>query len=147
MLACGREQGGARLVAQAARRRVQDAREREGVVRIPDQPQVGQRVLHLAALIERHPADDLIRESERAELVLDRARLRVRPVQNGDVPRPVRLALTLQPFDLTRDELGLMRLVVRLHHDHLGAALPLGPELLLFARGVVPHHRGLPRGR
>src|SRR3989454_2358032 len=141
VLACGREQRGARLVAQAARRRVQDAREREGVVRIPDQPQVGQRVLHLAALIERHPADDLIRESERAELVLDRARLRVRPVQNGDVPRPVRLAFTLKSLDLSRDDLGFMRLVVRLHHDDGSTTLPVGPQLLLFARGVVPHHR------
>src|SRR5438309_401186 len=95
VLTRGSEERGARPVAETARRGIEDARERERIVGIPDQPQVRERVLHLAALIERHAADDLVCEPERAEFVFDRARLRVRPVEDGDIPRSVSLALTL----------------------------------------------------
>src|SRR5439155_707122 len=67
VLASGREQRGARLVAEAARRGVEHARESERVLRISDEPQVRKRVLHLAALVEGDAADDLVREPEGAE--------------------------------------------------------------------------------
>src|SRR2546425_1643788 len=141
VLARARQQRRTRLVAQTARRRVQHACERERIMWILDQPQVRERVLHLATLVEGAATDDLVRQSEPAERVLDRSRLRVRAVEDGDITRAVRLALALQAFDLARDELGLVRLVVRLHHDDVGATLPVGPELLLLARRVVAHDR------
>ena len=108
VLASDREQCGARLVAEAARRGVEHARESERVLRISDEPQVRKRVLHLAALVEGDAADDLVREPEGAEGVLDRARLRVRAVEHGDVARAVRLALALQALDLASHELGFV---------------------------------------
>src|SRR5438105_12140988 len=71
-LARMREQRGAWLVPQPARWHVEHPRQRERVVRILDQPQVREGVLHFATLIEGHAADDLVREPERAERVLDR---------------------------------------------------------------------------
>ena len=141
MLSRGREEGGARLVPETARRGVEHARESECILWIPDEPEVRERVLHLAALVEGDAAYDLVRESERAERVLDRARLRVGPVQNSDVARSVGFPLALQALDLARDELSLMRLVVRLHHHDIGPALPVGPELLLLAGPVVADDR------
>ena len=46
------------------------------------QPQVGEQVLHLAALVERHAAHDLVRHAALAQLGLERARLGVGAVQH-----------------------------------------------------------------
>ena len=132
---------GLRLGAEPPRRRVDDPREREGVLRVPQEPEVRQHVLHLASLIEGDTADHLVGEAERAERVLDGPRLRVRPVQDGDVAHPVRLTFALETLDLPRDELSLVLLVVRLQEDDLGPAGPVGPEALFLPRGVVPDDR------
>ena len=68
-----RHQPRSRLVTDTARRCVDDAREPDAVERVPDDPEIGERVLDLAPLIEGHAADDLISEPEPAEHVLDRA--------------------------------------------------------------------------
>src|SRR5207245_6643556 len=71
----------ARLVADAARRDVQYTRQGDRVLRRAHEAHVREDVLHLAALIEGHAADDLIREPERAKDILDRTALRVGAVE------------------------------------------------------------------
>ena len=51
------------------------------------------------------------------------------------------LAVALETFDLTGEELSLVALVVRLHDHQVRAALAVGPELLFLPRGVVPNDR------
>ena len=69
--------------AQPAPRRVHDAPERHRVGRVHRQPQVGEQVLHLAPLVERDAADDLVGDAALAQLGLERPRLRVRAVEHG----------------------------------------------------------------
>ena len=116
---------------------VEDAPERDAVVGVPHEPEVGEDVLHLPPLVEGHPADDLVGEVERAEDVLDRARLSVGAVQDRDVAGRGRLALAAQPLDLASDQLGLVVLVVCLEDDDVGAARAVGPQPLLLACRVV----------
>jgi hypothetical protein len=73
------------------------------IERVHDQPQVGEHVLHLAALEERQPAHDLVRHAVLAQLGLERARLGVRAVEHGTVREasPARL-LALEPVPTRR---------------------------------------------
>ena len=82
-----------RAVADAAGRDVDDAHQGDGVERVLDQAQVGEQVLHLAALVEAGAADEPVRDVAADERLFDRPGLRVRPVHDGDVlvaraPRP-----------------------------------------------------------
>src|SRR5207249_150888 len=87
VLARTREERGARLVTEAARRRVEHAREGECVLGISDEPEIRERVLHLTPLVEGDAADDLVCEAERAELVLDRTRLRTSSARSASHTR------------------------------------------------------------
>ena len=86
-----------RLVADRARRDVDDPLEAHRIgVRTKD-PQVGQRVLDLLAGVEPRAAHDLVADAVAEARLLDRPRLGVRPVEDGDVaqvdvrsPRPAR---------------------------------------------------------
>ena len=102
------EERRARLVAQPAGRPVEHATQGERVLRVPEQPEVGEGVLHLATLIEGHAADHLVGEPEGAEGVLDRPGLGVGAVKHGDIARQVGLAFALETLDLARDDLGFV---------------------------------------
>ena len=85
-----RERGDARLgpVADAALGHVEDPPQVHGVVGIRQHAQVGQRVLDLAALVEPRAADHLVRQADPDEDLLERAGLRVGPVEHRDVAGP-----------------------------------------------------------
>ena len=72
-----------RHVADPARGRVDDAAERLVVLRVDDQPHVGEQVLDLLALIERHAAVYLVGYVPVAQRLLQRPRLRVGAIQHG----------------------------------------------------------------
>ena len=71
-------------LADAARRHVDHAPQAHVVVRVDDQPQVGERVLDFLALVEPHAADDLVGDALAHQRVFNRARLRVGPIQHRD---------------------------------------------------------------
>jgi len=58
---------------------------RRGVLRVGEHAQVGQRVADLLALVEAHAADDAIGQADPDEHLLEDTRLRVGPVEDGDV--------------------------------------------------------------
>ena len=84
---CGCRAGDAadRHVADAARGGVDDAAQRLVVARVHDQPNVGEHILDLLALVERHAAVYLIRDVAAAQRLFQRARLRVGAVEYGHV--------------------------------------------------------------
>ena len=121
-----------RLRADAAPGHVHDAREADDIERVVDEAQVGEHILHLAPLVEARAADELVRDGRADERLLQRAGLRVRAVHHGDVAVAMRPSST-SSSDLARDEVGLLRLVVRLVHDDRLAGALVGPERLLLA--------------
>ena len=70
-------------LADAARRHVDDPPQADVVVRIDDEPHVGQRVLDFLALVEPDAADDLVGEPFAHQRVFNRPRLRVGPIEHG----------------------------------------------------------------
>ena len=72
-------------VADAALRHVEDAAQRHGVFGIDQHPQVGEQVAHLAALVEPHAADHLVRQPDPDEDLFEDPRLRVGAVEDRDV--------------------------------------------------------------
>ena len=71
----------------AARRVVEDPAEADLVGAVERQLQVREEILHLLALEELLPADDLVRHHLLAERLLDRLRLPVRPVEHRHLAR------------------------------------------------------------
>ena len=67
------------------------------VRRIHEEPQVGNDVLHLATLVERHAAHDPVRDAGTPERLLEGPRLGVRPVQHGKLVQPPHAAAGLDP--------------------------------------------------
>ena len=98
-------------VADAALRHVDDPPQRHGVLGVDQHPQVGQRVADLAALVEPHPADHLVRKADPDEHLLEDPGLRVGPVEHRDLRRAHRLRVG-EPVDLLGDEGRLVVLVV-----------------------------------
>ncbi len=74
-----------RLRADPARRHVDDPSKRHAVGGVASQPDVPERVLHLAPLIEAGPTDKLVRDPEPHQRFLEHATLGVDPVGNRDV--------------------------------------------------------------
>ena len=60
-----------RLVADAALGHVEDAPQADRVLGVGQHPQVGQRIAHLAPLVEPHAADHLVRQPDPQEHVLE----------------------------------------------------------------------------
>src|SRR5581483_5874471 len=116
----------------AARRIVDDAAQADLVARRDGQLQVGDRILDLFALEERLPADHLVRERLRAQRLLDRLRLDVRAVEDGEVARAI-AARRAQGFDLAGDELGLAVGVLARDHLQLVARRLGRPQPLVVA--------------
>ena len=67
--------GGDRLVAEPALGLIDDALEREVVGRLADQAKVGDGVADLGAFVEAEAADDLVRQPDRDEALLELAGL------------------------------------------------------------------------
>ena len=128
-----------RAVADAALGGVEDAAQRDRVGRVDEHPQVGQRVAHLAALVEAHPADDLVGQPDADEHLLEHPRLGVGAVEDRDVGRPRGLVVG-EPVDLLGDEPRLVVLVVGDVADDAGAVAGVGPQLLGLAALVVADH-------
>ena len=142
------------LVADPPRRHVDDPFEADAVGVGPQDPQVRERVLDLAAAVEPRPTDELVADAIAQERFLDRAGLGVHPVHHRDVARPElrfvvlvgaagqrRRAPSDEALDLAGDPLGLLFLVVGLEPLDLDPALVLGPELLVLARDVARDDR------
>ena len=123
----------------AAPRTVRDPQQRDGVVRVVEDGEVGDRVLDLGALVEARAADHLVGDLLAHEHVLEHAALRVRPVEDGDLGgRP---AVFDEPRDLGRDEPRLGVLVLDLDDLHRLALAEVGEQALRLAVAVVLDHR------
>ena len=134
-----REHARERGLPDPAPRRVGHARERDAVLRVGEQRQVGDRVLDLRALVELRAADDLVADLAADERVLEDPRLRVRPVEDRDLG--ARHALVDEPLDLADDEPRLGVLVVELADLDLVALAEVGPERLAHPPAVVRDDR------
>ena len=131
-------------LADASRGQVDDAIQANIVVRVGDEAQVGDDVLHFLPLVELHPADYLIWHAVAQASLFQRARLCVDAVHHGDVAqRGAFLLATYDRFLIARqtlylpdDELRLFFLVVSLRDDDGDAGAVARPEVLLHALRV-----------
>jgi hypothetical protein len=115
-----------RAVADAAAGGVDDPPRGDVVVRVDQQPGVGQDVLDLLALVEAHPSDHAVGQADADEDVLEHAGLGVRAVEDGDVVEA--RTLRAQLLGLLGDEGGLVVLVAgAVAHDGLAEAA-IGPQ-------------------
>ena len=127
-------------VAHAPLRHVEHPLDRHLVGRVHHRPQVGERVLDLAPVVEAGAADDLVRDAGPHERLLEHPALRVGPVEDRHVA-PARVADLVQLRHLAGHPLRLVDLVLGVEAgDGLAAAL-VGPELLRLAAHVVGDDR------
>ena len=127
--------GGDRLVAEAALGLVDDAFEREVVGRLDDQAEVGDCVADLGPLVEAKAADDLIRQADRDEPLLELAGLELGAHEDRDIVE--RAAADLVGFDLLADPARLLRPVPDADDPDLLAVAGVGPQGLAEASGIV----------
>ena len=104
-------------------------------MRVLQERQVRERVLDLGAVVEAHAADDLVAQLALAQHVLDRPRLRVGAVEDGDLAE--RHPLVGQPLDLPHDEPRLGTLVVELADLDRIALAEVGPQVFAEPAAVV----------
>jgi hypothetical protein len=122
-------------------RSLDGATEGDVVRRVDGEAHIRERVLDLLALVEAHAPDDAVRHARAPQRVLEHARLRIGPVEDGDaLPRH---AVAPEAQDRLGDEVRLLVLVpgpVELGPVALGV---LGPEgLFLAPLVVIDHGRG-----
>ncbi len=139
VVTCAAAQHLERAIADAARRRVDDALERGIVVAIGDQAQIRQRIADLGALEVAQSAVDAIRDRMLDQLFLEVARLRIGAVQHCDVR--CRTAAVQMFADAIDDVARLVLLVVRGVDLDRRAGRPGGPQLLAEPVVVVGDHR------
>ena len=121
-----RERGDAG-VADAAPRHADGAEKCLVVGRVGDEPEIGQQVLYLAALVEADRAHQPVWDAGPPERLLERARLRVGAVEHHHLlVRPLARART--PAQLADDPLGFVALVGRGEQRDRFPALPHGSE-------------------
>ena len=94
---------------------VDDALERQIVVGLHDDAQIGHGVADFLALVEARAADDAIGQAERDEPLLEFARLEAGAHQDGDLAQ--RVALALQRLDLLADRARFLLAVPHAAHD------------------------------
>ena len=140
LLARERLDRGDRRVADPALRHVDDAAERDDVLRVQQQPEVAQDVLDLLALVEPDAAEHPVRRADAHQHVLDHAALRVRSIEDRHVAVAEALALT-EPLDLVDHEERLVVLVLGPVQDRELAVAGLGPQALRLAVHVVLDQR------
>ena len=101
-----------RRVADPAPGTVGDPHQRDRVVRVVEEREVGDRILDLGALVEARAADHLVRDALPDEHVLEHARLCVRAVEDRELGGG--RARLDEPRDLGGDEARLRVLVLDL---------------------------------
>ena len=116
-------------LADAALGHVEDPPQVDRVGRVGQDPEVGQRVLDLAPLVEPRAADHLVGQLGPDEDLFQGPGLGVGPVEDGDVAGS-HAGLAAQPADLLGDERRLVVLVVRDVPDDRLAAATGGPQVL-----------------
>ena len=122
-------------IPDAALGNVQDAAQVDLVGRVGQHLQVGDRVLDLAPLVEAGPTDHPIRQADADQLVLQRARLRIGAVEDGDVAGVA--PVVDQGVDLAADVAGLGLLVVGHVQGDLVTGALIGPQVLLASALVT----------
>jgi hypothetical protein len=140
------DEGLLRGAADAPLGAAQDAAPAHVVGRVQRRPRVGEDVLDLLAVVEAHPADDLGGDAALAQRLLEDPRLRVRPVQHGDV---VVGAAPAEPgVHGARHEVGLRAVVVGPEERHrLALALGGAQHLLEAALVLLDQRVGQPQHR
>ncbi len=117
-----------RRIADASPGRVDDPLEGEVVVRLADQPDIGDGVPDLLALVEAGAADHTIRQSHLDEALLERPRLEGGPHEDGRRGEPA--AAPLPGFDFVTDPARLLLIVPEPGDAQALAEVVLGPERL-----------------
>jgi hypothetical protein len=112
---------------------------RFGTLRMRRSDQVRHRVLDLGALVELRAAEHPVRDRRADEDLLERTRLRVRPVEHRHVA--VVHAVLVQTLDLVRDELRLVVAGVPGEADDLLARTDVGEQVLRLPVEVVRDDR------
>ena len=130
-------------LADAPRGPIKHPREADAIVGVQRQPQIGQRILDLFALVEARAADDLVAQAARDQRFLERTRLGVGAIHDRHIAGPIHAARN-QPRDLVGHQLGLLVLVVPLLQADQHALVVLRPELLevLTLRAALDHRLG-----
>ena len=125
--------------ADAARREVHHPEEARIVVGAGEEAQVRERVLHLLPLEEAQAPVDAVRDPRREERVLDHPRLRVRPVEDGDLaPRE---AVARERLDLLRHPVRFVAVGLRLVDAQRLALARRRPQVLAEPAPVVRDER------
>ena len=96
-----------RRLTDAPQRAVDDPQEGPAVVRIVDQPQVGQHVFDLGPFVELDAGGDLVRNTMAGQRPFHLPGQRVDAVEQGEIG-PAALARFDQPANFARDEVGLV---------------------------------------
>ncbi len=122
-------------LADAALGDVEDAAQRDRVLRVGQYAEVGQDVPDLLALVEADSADDLVGQADADEDLLEDTGLRIRPVEDGDVSG-LRVTRVGETVYLLGDELRLVVLGVGDVAGDLCARARVGPQVL-GAAGLV----------
>ena len=128
-----------RARADAARGEVDHAQEAGVVVRVLDQPQVGQRMLDLGALEEAQAAVDAVRDAGIEQRAFQHPALCVAAVQQRDLA--ARHAAAVQRLQFFQQPLRLGEVAGRLEHAHRLAGAGLGTQVLAQALRVVRDQR------
>jgi hypothetical protein len=141
--------GTARSAAQQLQRRltktalgqVDDAIERQIIVRLMHHAQIGDCVADFGALIEARSPDHPIEQPDLVKPLLESEHLKARAHQHRDVVESAPAALL--GLDLLADEARLLLVVPEARDAHPLARVALGPQRLAKARAIV---RDQPRG-
>ena len=105
-----------------------------------DQPQIGQRVLDLFALIEPGAADQAIRHPARHERVFQRAGLRIGAIHHRAIAQ-LRIAARDQALDRADHKRRLVSLVIRLVDRDFQPSAAVSAQRLRRAMGVADDDR------
>ena len=154
---CATDQGG-RITERAARaargflqvfnaarpntagRKVHYAQEAGFIVRVLDQAQVGQRVLHFRTFKKAHAAVHTVRNAGIEQLAFNHPALRVAAVEDGNFLAAVAI-VAHQVFDLAHDPAGFIQIGGRLHHPHGFTGTLVGAQVFTQALAVVLNQR------
>ena len=127
-----------RGVADAARGRVDDADQADGILEIGSGFEICQQVLHFGALVKADGADNVVGKPVAAQRLFIKARLRVRAVEHSK-PRVGLAAMALR--NPVGDKQAFVLGVQPLIHSNLCATLTRCPQLLTLAVAVVRNNR------
>jgi len=110
-------------IADTARRKVYDTLEGLLVVRINDQAQVRQYILHLLALVERQSAVDSVRNAAFAHRLLKYTRLSIGAIKDSTIG--VVIMLQMQIADLSGNHICLFIIGIRTQNVEFATCLLL----------------------